>query len=82
MPEQQQQQSQGVAMPEVSTALLVSDDYAYEAKPLPPKPFEDAGQNQGSGGMSSQFEIVSSPLNKNIVWFLTLVASWGLNGGA
>ena len=63
---EQQQQSQGVAMPEVSTSLLAADDYVYEPKPLPAKPFEDEkGQSQQSGGMSSQFEIVSSPLGKN-----------------
>jgi hypothetical protein len=65
MPEPQQQ-AQAVAMPEVSTNLLAADDYVYEVKPMPAKPFEEEGQSQQQGGMSSQFEIVSSALNKNI----------------
>jgi hypothetical protein len=69
MPEgnqQQQQQQQPVAMPEVTTSLLSADDYVYEPKAPPGKEGEQEGQSQQSGGMASQFEIVSSPLNKNV----------------
>ena len=63
MPEEQKQ---AIAMPQVNTNLLAGDDYVYESKPLPEKPFEDGGQAAQSGGMASQFSIVSSALNKNV----------------
>jgi hypothetical protein len=63
-PQQQQQRQQGVAMPQVNPNMLVADDYVYEAKPVEEK--EDTSQNAQSGGMSSQFEIVSSALDRNI----------------
>ena len=66
MPEEQAGQKQAVAMPQVNTNLLAGDDYQYEPKPLPDKPFEEGGQAAASGGMASQFSIVSSALNKNI----------------
>lgn len=66
-PQQQQgQQQTAVKMPEVNSNLLAGDDYTYEPKPLPKKPFGDQGQETQAGGMSGQFEIVSSALNKNL----------------
>lgn len=71
MPEEEQQQGQQppgqgkVRMPQVNYNMLAGDDYAYEPKPLPAKPFEES-QDQQQGGMASQFEIVSSQLNKNL----------------
>lgn len=69
MPEQQQQQQgqqgqRGVAMPQVNTSMLAADDYVYEAKAKEEK--EDSSQNTQSGGMSNQFEIVSSALDRNV----------------
>ena len=68
MPEQQQQQKQqgqqGVAMPQVNPHMLAGDDYVYEAKPREEK--EDTSQQAQQGGMSSQFETVSSALDRNI----------------
>lgn len=64
--EQQQQQAQPVKMPQVNLYAVAQDDYAYETKPLPKKSFAEQGQQTQSGGMSSQFEIVSSALNKNL----------------
>jgi hypothetical protein len=64
MPEQQQKE-QGAGMPQVDTTLLVADDYVYEPKP-PEKREGKGGQQTQSGGMSNQFEIVSSALNKNL----------------
>ena len=66
MPEEEQQQKQAVAMPKVNTNLLAADDYIYESKPLPGKEEKIEAQNTQSGGMSSQFSIVSSPLDGNI----------------
>lgn len=62
-PEEQQQQQPPVAMPQVNPNLLASDDYVYEMKPKEEK--KDLSQQAASGGMSSQFEIVSSGLNRN-----------------
>ena len=62
-PEQEQGQQQGVGMPQVNPNLLASDDYVYEMKPKEEK--KDLSQQSQSGGMSSQFEIVSSGLNRN-----------------
>jgi hypothetical protein len=72
--QQQQQQGgegQGIRMPEVNYSTAAQDDYAYETKPLPKRAFDtiggtSSGQQTQQGGMSSQFETVSSPLNKNI----------------
>ena len=67
MPEEQQQQGQqarGVAMPQVNPNLLAGDDYAYEVKAKEEK--EDLSQQAQQGGLSSQFEIVSSALDRNI----------------
>lgn len=61
MPEEQQQQ--GLAMPQVNPNMLAGDDYVYEMKPKEKK--ADNSQQSGTGGMSSQFEIVSSPLDRN-----------------
>ena len=72
MPEQQQ--AQGVAMPEVTTTLLVADDYVYEPTVPAEKPFTEEGAPQQSGGMASQFSSVSSALNKNIIWLLIFIA--------
>ena len=68
--QQQGQQQQGVRMPEVNSNLAALDDYAYEMKPLPKRAFDQVGGASGQatqqGGMSSQFDVVSSALNKNI----------------
>jgi hypothetical protein len=75
-PQQQPQQPQptqrppaqqpGFTMPEAQPFLIAQDDYVYEAKP-PKKPFEDIkGTDEQSGGMSGQFDAVSSALNKNV----------------
>jgi hypothetical protein len=64
MPAEQQQPQQPVAgMPQVNPNLLAGDDYVYEAKMRAKK--EVNSQQAGTGGMSSQFEIVSSPLYRN-----------------
>ena len=66
MPEEQQnQQNQGAGMPQVNPNLLVADDYVYEPKPLEKRKGLDK-QETAQGGMSSQFEIVSSALNRNL----------------
>ena len=53
-------------MPETSPFRLAQDDYVYQAK-APKKPFEQReGLDSQSGGMGSQFEAVSSALDKNI----------------
>jgi hypothetical protein len=70
MPEEPQEEqalapSRRARMPGVNPSLLAGDDYAYEPKPLPGKGEPALGQNPQSGGMSDQFQIVSSPLNKN-----------------
>ena len=54
---------QGAGMPQVNPNLLAGDDYVYEMKPKEEK--KDLSQQSQSGGMSSQFEIVSSGLNRN-----------------
>jgi hypothetical protein len=64
-PEQQQQQAQAVAMPQVNTNLLSSDDYVYEPKP-PEERADTEAQNTASGGMASQFSTVSPALDRNI----------------
>ena len=66
-----QQQTGGVRMPQVNYLLVTQDDYAYEMKPLPKRAFDQiggttSGQQSASGGMSSQFDVVSSALNKNL----------------
>ena len=70
MPEEQQQQQQeqttAVKMPQVNPNLLAGDDYVYEPKPLPKKPFGDQGQDTQAGGMAGQFDMVTSALNKNV----------------
>ena len=67
---QQQEQEGAVRMPQVNYNMAASDDYSYELKPLPKRAFDQiggsAGQQTAQGGMSSQFDIVSSPLNKNV----------------
>ena len=65
MPPPEQQQQQGVAMPEVNTSLIVADDYVYEV--TPPKDRKGLGkQDTQQGGMASQFEVVSSALDRNL----------------
>lgn len=64
-PEQPQQQKQEVAMPQVNPNLLVADDYVYEPRPPEKRKGLDKQETQ-QGGMSSQFEIVSSALNRNL----------------
>lgn len=63
--EEQQQKAAAIQMPQINPYIVAQDDYAYEpkAKEEEPKP---EGQQMQQGGMSSQFEIVSSALNKNI----------------
>ena len=71
-PQQAPAQQQGaVRMPQVNYLMVAQDDYAYELKPLPKRAFDQiggttAGQSSASGGMSSQFDVVSSALNKNL----------------
>jgi hypothetical protein len=69
--QQAPQQQSGARMPQVNYLMVTQDDYAYEMKPLPKRAFDQiggttAGQSSASGGMSSQFDVVSSALNKNI----------------
>ena len=66
--EQQQQEQQSPQQGRVKMlaprTTVVDDDYQYEIKMPPRPPFDRAqGVNPQSGGMSSQFEIVSSGLN-------------------
>jgi hypothetical protein len=64
--QRQPTQQPGFTVPESQPFLIAMDDYVYEAKP-PKKPFDDVkGTDQQAGGMSGQFEAVSSALNKNI----------------
>jgi hypothetical protein len=66
MPEEQkQQQAQVVAMPQINPNLLASDDYVYEPLPVEEKE-EVESQATASGGMASQFQIVSPALDRNI----------------
>jgi hypothetical protein len=65
-PAEQQAEQPGFSFAESSPYRIAQDDYVYEAK-APPKPFEQkTGQDSQAGGMGSQFEIVSSALNKNV----------------
>jgi len=64
--EQPQPQRQTLSMPQVNPYLVAQDDYTYESKPLPKKAFQPEGQQTQQGGMSNQFEIVTSQLNKNL----------------
>lgn len=67
MPEEaQKEQRTALQMPQVNPYLVSQDDYAYEAKPLPKKATDIESQQSQQGGMSNQFEIVSSQLNKNL----------------
>jgi hypothetical protein len=65
MPPEQQQQAQGIAMPQVNTNLLSSDDYVYEPKPVEEKA-DTESQNTASGGMASQFSTVAPALDRNL----------------
>jgi hypothetical protein len=65
-PAEQQAEQPAFNFAQSSPYLIAQDDYVYEAK-APPKPFEQkTGQDSQAGGMGSQFEIVSSALNKNV----------------
>ena len=66
MAEQQQQGQAKANMPQVNY-LSVADDYEYEIKMPPRKPFDQQqGMAQQSGGMASQFDTVSSGVNNSV----------------
>jgi hypothetical protein len=62
--QQQPQQQPGKVKMLQPRTTVVDDDYQYEVKMPPRRPFDQAAPiGQQSGGMSAQFEIVSSGLN-------------------
>ena len=65
--QQQQQQTTGPQRPRMlaSRVSVVNDDYEYQPKPVPrPTAFEGAARQ--TGGMSAQFEIVTSGLDNMV----------------
>jgi hypothetical protein len=52
-------------LPQVNYLAVSQDDYMYESKPLPRRVVEELSRGQQTGGMASQFEIVSSGLKNN-----------------
>ena len=53
-------------LPAVNYLSTAQDDYIYESRPLPKRVTDELARGQQSGGMASQFEIVSSGLNNNV----------------
>ena len=65
--QQQQQGSKGANLPKVNYLSAASDDYEFEIKMPPRKPFDQQqGMAQQSGGMASQFDTVSSGVNNSV----------------
>jgi hypothetical protein len=63
---EEEQKPAALRMPEVNPYVVAQDDYTYEPKAKDEGRKGLEGQTTQSGGMSSQFEMVSNPLNKNI----------------
>jgi hypothetical protein len=65
--QEQQPQQQGRVKMLAPRTSVVDDDYQYEIKMPPRAPFDKGGgMSPQTGGLSAQFEIVSSGLNNTV----------------